>query len=1074
DGGVLFVDQLEEVVTRGGPVAVREEFLRRVLLPETGGPRIVIATLRADVLGAVVAVPGVAEVLDRATLLVPPMSATEMRAAIEQPAAAVGLRLESGLTELVLADVAAQPGSLPLASHAMYETWLRRRGNTLTVAAYREAGGVDGAVARTADSVHLGQFDEIERGVARSLLLALVEPGEGTDDSRRSATAAELMGSGVSGGRQDQVRVERVLETLVSARLLSVDGETVDLAHESLIRAWPRFRGWLDEDREALAVHRRLGRAAAEWQEGGCDDAELYRGGRLAAATDLSARGGVRLSPDEKAFLDASEALQDREVTAAAERAAADRRANRRLKVILGVGAVALLVAAAAAVVAIRERNKTQSLADAADARSAALQIEGVAVGDPSLARLVAAEAYYLSPGPETTRSLFEAVTADGRVTATIELPAASSPLLGVSTSGEVVSVQGNEVRRWRSGTGQLSGKVSLPEGSGEAFALSPDFSAVVTFPGTEDSADPTSTGVPDRVAVFGVDGKERWTAPLTVDATTLVSVPSATVSRGGDKVLLVGTASVALVGPDGAGPPIDLPAGEGIRTAAISPDGDRAAVAVAQAPDAFVETAAGPLASPAGPTDVLIVDTATGKGIRTIAAGSPVDALLFSPDGSNLAVGTVPSQPPMVSLDPKAIPDVGTATTFTVDVATGRRLDKEASAPGAPAAWVGTDLAVNDSTGWVSTWKPDLSEATGLPARYDATAASVAGDADVLLVGEATATRAQVTVRDRHRPHGVVTPPSGPPGLTQVAVSGGRYVVSVRPDPDQTYTGTVVTVNDGDKVVAEKKGSFGGVGGGHVLVDGRLLRLPDLKPVGNSSQNRLAGGRLSPDGKFVAVAADGSLRLRDARTGKDVTSISEIQTTVPPDPTIGPLTFSADGDRLLVRTELEQVAVFDLSSRSTVAEEAVAAGSDAISLSPDGSILAVGSLSGDVVLDDLDTSKPPTTLSGLGEAVGSISFLTGPDDESLVAVSGSDSNTTILFDVASGQQYGPALAVPVRQVAQNASELVLASSAGLMKIPMDVDRWRDTACATTGRTLTRAESNRYFPGRSTHGSCGS
>ena len=256
--------------------------------------------------------------------------------------------------------------------------------------------------------------------------------------------------------------------------------------------------------------------------------------------------------------------------------------------------------------------------------------------------------------------------------------------------------------------------------------------------------------------------------------------------------------------------------------------------------------------------------------------------------------------------------------------------------------------------------------------------------------------------------------------------------------------------------------------------MDGRLLRLPDLKPVGNSSQNRLAGGRLSPDGKFVAVAADGSLRLRDARTGKDVTSISEIQTTVPPDPTIGPLTFSADGDRLLVRTELEQVAVFDLSSRSTVAEEAVAAGSDAISLSPDGSILAVGSLSGDVVLDDLDTSKPPTTLSGLGEAVGSISFLTGPDDESLVAVSGSDSNTTILFDVASGQQYGPALAVPVRQVAQNASELVLASSAGLMKIPMDVDRWRDTACATTGRTLTRAESNRYFPGRSTHGSCGS
>ena len=81
------------------------------------------------------------------------MSDDELERAVTEPARLAGLRLEPGLVDLVLRDVAGEPGALPLLSHALRATWERRDGRTLTVEGYRESGGVASAIAQTADAV---------------------------------------------------------------------------------------------------------------------------------------------------------------------------------------------------------------------------------------------------------------------------------------------------------------------------------------------------------------------------------------------------------------------------------------------------------------------------------------------------------------------------------------------------------------------------------------------------------------------------------------------------------------------------------------------------------------------------------------------------------------------------------------------------------------------------------------------------------------------------------------------------------------------------------------------------------
>ena len=191
---------------------------------------------------------------------------------------------------------------LALLSYALQQTWRNREGRRLTVAGYRATGGIDGAVAQAADTVYdrLGPADQ---DALQRVLLRLVSLGDGTPDTRRRVSLAELTGSD---DNEQAAPVRTVLADLIGARLVTADADTVEITHETLLTAWPRLRQWLTEDRAGLRVHRDLTDAAREWQHEGRDPGRLFRGTRLAVARDWAARHGQDLNAGERAFLAAS------------------------------------------------------------------------------------------------------------------------------------------------------------------------------------------------------------------------------------------------------------------------------------------------------------------------------------------------------------------------------------------------------------------------------------------------------------------------------------------------------------------------------------------------------------------------------------------------------------------------------------------------------------------------------------------------------------------------------------------------------------------------------------------------
>ena len=240
-----------------------------------------MVALRADFYGRFAAYPGLAELLGANHVLVGPMQASELRRAVELPAGRVGLRVEPELADALVDDVEGEPGALPLLSTALLELWQKREDNALTLAAYRESGGVHGAVARLAEGTYARIPDE-RKPLVRAVMLRLVGEGEGDAPVRRRAPLAEL-----DLERNDDVA--DVLATLADSRLVTVGEGSVEVAHEALLREWPRLREWIEEDAEGRRLRRHITQAATEWDAAGRDQGELYRGARLAAALDWTA-----------------------------------------------------------------------------------------------------------------------------------------------------------------------------------------------------------------------------------------------------------------------------------------------------------------------------------------------------------------------------------------------------------------------------------------------------------------------------------------------------------------------------------------------------------------------------------------------------------------------------------------------------------------------------------------------------------------------------------------------------------------------------------------------------------------
>jgi DNA-binding SARP family transcriptional activator len=321
DGGgrlLLLVDQFEELFTLCRDEDERRAFVDNLLTAvaeETAGPTLVVTTLRADFYAHCAQYADLRTLLSNRQIYIGQMEAEELRRAIEGPAHHEGYDFEPGLVELFLRDIGVteerqpEPGALPLLSHALLETWKRRRGQTLTFAGYSESGGVYGAIAQTAEQVFHQQLTGEQQAIARNIFLRLTELGEGTQDTRRRATMEELIP-----GEEERPAVQAVLQMLADARLITTSEGVAEVAHEALIREWPQLREWLDEGREGLRLHRQLTEAALGWQELERDSGTLYRGARLAQACAWTEEQDAQQNPLEREFLAASQALERQDV----------------------------------------------------------------------------------------------------------------------------------------------------------------------------------------------------------------------------------------------------------------------------------------------------------------------------------------------------------------------------------------------------------------------------------------------------------------------------------------------------------------------------------------------------------------------------------------------------------------------------------------------------------------------------------------------------------------------------------------------------------------------------------------
>jgi WD40 repeat protein len=283
---VVVVDQFEELFTLchddEGRAAFAANLLALAGAPPPGARHTVVLTLRTDFEEQLAKLPALQRALAPGVIRVTPLSASELRDAIERPAAAVGLKFEEGLVDDLVHDFLGERAGLPLLQFTLLQLWETRQRNRATRDAYRRLGSGREALTKSADQFWNGLIPE-EQLTAKRILLELVEVGqEGVEVTRGRVPRERLYRSG-----EARERVDRVLEKLVQARLVRLTkGETiaedrVEVVHEALVRNWQRLMNWIEDERVRLRQRLVLRAKAKEWDDAGRDRARLLRGGPL-------------------------------------------------------------------------------------------------------------------------------------------------------------------------------------------------------------------------------------------------------------------------------------------------------------------------------------------------------------------------------------------------------------------------------------------------------------------------------------------------------------------------------------------------------------------------------------------------------------------------------------------------------------------------------------------------------------------------------------------------------------------------------------------------------------------------
>ena len=360
-----------------------------------------VAAVRADFLGRLIAYPPLKAALDAGPFTVGPMSEAELRLAVTGPAAEAGLAVEPAVVEAVIAELREGAGGglgsgvLPLMSQAMAATWQYCEGGELTLRGYRRAGGVANAVNASAQAAY-DTLTGAQQDAARLVFTQLTVITPGGQFARRRCGRADLRAP-AAGTAAD---TDAAIDAFSARRLLVLGKDGVEISHDVLLQTWKQLRDWLGDDQADRALYSQVISDAATWEGNGRDSSYLYRAGRLAtidaAATRWQDAPGryPPLPATSQAFL------------GAAHHAA--RRGTRRRRSGFAVLALLTALAVAASVVAFSQRAAAVRQRNQANYNQLVGKALQSGTSDTQLAAQLTLAAYRIQPTQDLASRLLD------------------------------------------------------------------------------------------------------------------------------------------------------------------------------------------------------------------------------------------------------------------------------------------------------------------------------------------------------------------------------------------------------------------------------------------------------------------------------------------------------------------------------------------------------------------------------------------------------------------------------------------------------------------------------------------